>query len=166
MLLRVIEDGSTKSLLNASYDCYSSKFHIEFHAIWAETNPNVSLRFLVSWWNLDVLKFSAASLKPFVCDFGQYGLTWMSNMIFLCELTNVIPRLPCLFTMAKSVSSTVQLVNSLTFASGNLFYYAMWAFTSKRFPIELVPYYDGWQRSWWQTIHLIPGLPVCSMQQC
>jgi hypothetical protein len=35
-------------------------------------------------------------------------------MICLSELTIVIPRLPCLFTMAKAVSSTVELVNSVT----------------------------------------------------
>jgi hypothetical protein len=44
----------------------------------------------------------AASLERFVCHFGQYGLNWISNMIFLCKLTIVIPRLPCLFLMAKS----------------------------------------------------------------
>jgi len=29
----------------------------------------------------------------------------MSNMIFLCELTIVIPRLPCLFRMAGAVTA-------------------------------------------------------------
>ena len=35
-------------------------------------------------------------------------------MNFLCEFTIVIPRLPCLFGMAKAVSSTVALVISET----------------------------------------------------
>jgi len=49
----------------------------------------------------------------------------MSNVIFLCILTIVIPRLPCLFKMAKAVSSTVVLVNSETSVSDNSFDFAM-----------------------------------------
>jgi len=37
----------------------------------------------------------------------------MSNMNFLCELTIVIPRLPCHFRIAKAISSTFELVNSV-----------------------------------------------------
>jgi len=46
-------------------------------------------------------------------------------MIFLCKLTIVITRLPCLFMMAKAVSSTVELVNSVTSDYVNLFNFAM-----------------------------------------
>jgi len=42
----------------------------------------------------------------------------------------------------------------------------MWAFASKSVPIELVPCSDGWRRTWWQTIHMMPGLPVFSIPQC
>jgi hypothetical protein len=35
-------------------------------------------------------------------------------MLFLYTLTIVIPRIPRLFRMAKAVSSTVELVNSVT----------------------------------------------------
>jgi len=45
----------------------------------------------------------------------------MSNLIVLCILTIVIPRLPCVFKMAKAVSSTVVLVNLVRFVSVNLF---------------------------------------------
>jgi len=41
MLLRVIADGSTRSSRNALYDRRSSGFDIAFHAICAETNPNM-----------------------------------------------------------------------------------------------------------------------------
>jgi len=46
-------------------------------------------------------------------------------MIFLCELTIVIPQLSSLFKMAKAVSSTVEVVNSVTSDSVNLFNFAM-----------------------------------------
>jgi hypothetical protein len=49
----------------------------------------------------------------------------MSNLIFLCKLTIVIPRLPCLFKMVKAVSSTVEVVNSVTSVSDNSFNFAM-----------------------------------------
>jgi len=78
----------------------------------------------------------AASLEHFVCRFGQYGSTWMSNMIFLCELTIVIPRLPFLFVMANAVSSTIELVNSVTSDSVKL---CDVSFASKCFPIGLFP---------------------------
>jgi len=120
----------------------------------------------VSWWNLEVPKSLSASLERFVCHFGQYGSTWKSNMILLRELTIVIPRLPSLFRMAKAVSSTVELVNYVTSDSVNSFTFAMWAFASKCSPIELVPCSDGWWRTWWQTIHMMPGQPVSSIPQC
>jgi len=92
--------------------------------------------------------------------------SWMSNMTFLSELTIGIPRLPWLVRMPKAASSTVELVNSVTSNSVNLFNLAMWAFASKCFPIELVAYSDGYHRTWWQTIHLMPGLLVSSIPQC
>ena len=49
----------------------------------------------------------------------------MSNLIFLCELTNVIPQLPCLCRMAVADSSTIELVNSVSYDSVNLFNFAM-----------------------------------------
>jgi len=90
----------------------------------------------------------------------------MSNDNFNWDLTIVIPQLPCLFSKAKDVSWTVDLVNSHTFDSVNLFNFAMCAFASNCFPIELVPCSDGWRRTWWQTIHMMPGLPVSSITQC
>jgi len=45
-------------------------------------------------------------------------------MIFLGTLTIVIPRLPCLFRMAKAVSSTVELGNSVTSEGVNSFNFA------------------------------------------
>ena len=41
MYLNVLAAGSTNTLRNALYDRRSSRFHISFHAIWAETNPNM-----------------------------------------------------------------------------------------------------------------------------
>ena len=68
----------------------------------------------------------------------------MSNNNVNWDLTIVIPRLqPCRFRMAKAVSSTVELVNSDTSDSVNLFNFVMCAFASKYFPIELVPCSDG-----------------------
>jgi len=48
-------------------------------------------------------------------------------MNFFCDLTIVIPQLPCLFNMANAVSSTVELVNSETSNSVSLFNFAMCA---------------------------------------
>jgi len=166
MFLRVVADGSTKSPLNAIYDCRSSRYDTAFNRIRAKTKPNMRQRFHVSWWDSEVSKSLIATLEWFVCHLSQYGSTWMSNMIFPCELTIVIPGLPCLFRMAKAVSSTVKLVNSVTSDSVISFNFAMWAFASKCFPIELVPCSDGWQRTRWQTIHMMPGLLVSSIQQC
>jgi hypothetical protein len=46
-------------------------------------------------------------------------------MVFLWKLTIVIPQLPYLFRMAKAVSSTDNLVNSVTSDSLNSFNFAM-----------------------------------------
>jgi len=92
-----------------------------------QLNANVRQQFDVSGWNSEVSTSFAASSERFVCHFGQYGSTRMSSMIFLCEHTIVIPQLPCLFRMANSFSSTVKLVNSVTFDSVNSFNFAMWA---------------------------------------
>jgi len=90
-----------------------------------------------------------ASLERFVCHFGKYGLYWISNMIFLCKLTIVIPQLSCLFRMAKAVSSTVKLINSVSSDSVNSFNFAMCTFASQCFCIELVPCSDGSRRTKW-----------------
>jgi len=71
----------------------------------------------------------------------------MSDMIFLCKHPIVILRLASLFRMAKAVPSTIKLVNSVTCDSVNLFNFAMIAFASKCFPIELVLCSDGWPRT-------------------
>jgi len=166
MLVMVIADGCTRLSCNALYDRRSSRLDIVFHGIWAETNPDMREWFHMCWWNSELSKSLSASLERFDCHCVQYGITWMSNMIWLCELTIVIPRLPCLFSMAKTLSSTVELVNSVTADSANSFNFAMWAFTSKCYPIELVPCSDGWQRTWWQTIHMMPELSFSSIPQC
>jgi len=68
--------------------------------------------------------------------------------------------------MAKAVSSTVVLVNSDTSHSVKLSNFAMCAFANKCFPMEVVICSDGWWRSWWQTIYIMPGQPVSSIGQC
>jgi len=84
----------------------------------------------------------------------------------LCKLTIGIPRLPCLLHVAKVVSSTVALVNCVTFDTVNFFNFAMCAIPSRCLRIELVSCSDGCGRTWSQTVHMIPGLPVSSMLQC
>ena len=71
----------------------------------------------------------------------------MMNIIFLCELTIVVPRFPCLFSMASPVSSTIELVNSETCKSVNSFNFAMYPFASKSYPNELVACSDRWRRT-------------------
>jgi hypothetical protein len=166
MEFSVVADGSTSSSCNAWCDRRSSRFDIAFHTLWVETKPNISYRFNVSWWNSEGSMSVSASLERFVSHFNQYESIWMSNLILLCKLTVVIPRLPCLFRMAKAVSSTVELVNYVTSVSVDSCKFAMSAFASKCFPIELVPCSNGWRESWWQTIHMMPGLPLSSIPQC
>ena len=93
----------------------------------------------------------------------NWDKTEMSNMNFLSTLIILISQLPCLFSMAKAVSPTVEVVNMLTSNPVNSLNLAMSAFTSKCFPFDVVPYSDGWQRIWWQMIHMIPGLLVCNI---
>jgi len=87
-------------------------------------------------------------------------------MNFICDLTIVISRLPCLFNKANAVSSTVGLVNSEPSDSISSFNFAMWAFARKCIPMELVPCSDGWQSTWWETIHMMARRPVFSIPQC
>ena len=114
ILQRVVVDGCTWSSRNAIYDRRSCRFNIVLHAIWGETNPNRRSGFHVSWYNLEVSKSLADSLECVVCHFVQYGSMSMWNIIFLCEHTIVIPQLPCLFSVATAVSSTIQAVKSVT----------------------------------------------------
>ena len=67
--------------------------------------------------------------------------------------------------MAQAVSSTIELVNSVTSDSVNSFNFAMCAFACKCFSIELDPCSDGWWKTWWQMIVMIPGLPVSTILQ-
>jgi len=76
-----------------------------------------------------------------------------------------MPRLPCLFRVTKAVSSTVELVISVTSGSVNLFNIAIWTHASECSSIELVPCSDERPRTWWQPIHMIPRLPVSSIPQ-
>jgi len=55
----------------------------------------------------------------------------MSDDNFNWDLTIAIPRLPCLLSIAKAVSSNVDLVNSDCFDSGNSFDFVMCSFGSK-----------------------------------
>jgi len=91
---------------------------------------------------------------------------WMCNTNFLGELTILIPRLPCLLRMVKAVSSTVELVNSVTSDSVNSYKFAMCAFSSKCYPSELIPWSDGWQRPWSRMILMMLGLLVLSIPHC
>jgi hypothetical protein len=63
----------------------------------------------------------------------------MLNLNFLCELTTVNPPLPCLYSMAKAVSTTVKLINSAIYDMVNSSNYEICPFGNKCFIIELVP---------------------------
>jgi len=60
----------------------------------------------------------------------------ISNLIFLCKLTIVIPQLSCLFKMVNAVSSTIVLLNLVTSEAVNSVNFAMKAFASKRSPLS------------------------------
>jgi hypothetical protein len=88
----------------------------------------------MSWWNWKVTMFFAASSERLVCHFGQYGLTWLSNMNLICKFTLVIHWLPRHVRMGKAVSSTLELVDSENSDDVNLFHFPMWAVSSMLFP--------------------------------
>jgi len=116
----------------------------------------------------EIWKFHSLSLpvwSVFPVNSINMDQTWMSNMNFLCYLTIEIPQLPCLLRMAKTVSSTFKLVHSVNSDSANWFNFAIEAFASKCLPIVLVPCSDGCQRTWWQTIHIMPHLLLSSIPQ-
>jgi len=87
-------------------------------------------------------------------------------MDFLCKHTIVIPRLPCLFTIAKTVSSMVVLVNLETPNTIDSFIFGMSAFACKSIAIELVWYSDGWRRTWCPMVHMMRRLQFCSILLC
>jgi len=72
MSLRVLVDGITSSRHNAVYDVRSSMFDLRLLGISGETNPNIMLRSLLSWWNSAVRKSFAACLEYFVSQLNQY----------------------------------------------------------------------------------------------
>jgi len=67
--------------------------------------------------------------------------------------------------MAKAISSTVDLVNVVISDCVNSFNFGMCPSASKCFPIQQVPCSDGWQRTWWQIIPMMPGLRSSSILQ-
>jgi len=67
----------------------------------------------------------------------------MVNLNFLCKLTIRIHRLPYLLSMAKAVSSTVEIVSSVASDTVRSFNFAMGASASKCLLIELIPCSDG-----------------------
>jgi len=71
----------------------------------------------------------------------------MVNLIFLFELTIRISRVPYCLSMAKTVSSTVELVNSVISDTVNSFKFQICAFASKYLPNELVQCSDGWRKT-------------------
>jgi len=73
LLSRVVADGRRWSLHNGLYHHHSSAFDIVFCGILAETNPNMKSRFHVSWWDLEVSYFIAASMECYVCQLSYYG---------------------------------------------------------------------------------------------
>jgi hypothetical protein len=86
-------------------------------------------------------------------------------MNFWYNHTIVILRLPCLFHISNAVSSTMVLINAETSNSVSSCNYTRCTSASKCLHMELVPCINGYQMTWWQTIHMMPGLPVCSIPQ-
>ena len=84
----------------------------------------------------------------------------ISTLTSLCKLTIVIPQVSCLFSKAKVVPSNNRLLNSVTSNPVNLFICVMCIMTSKCFASKLVPWSDGWRRTRWQTLHIMPVIGV------
>jgi len=92
-----------------------------------------------STWVGEIRKFYSPSLPVWsvlLITLVNKDQPWMSNMICLCKLAIVIPRLARLLRMAKDASSTAKLVNSVTSDSVNSFNFAMWDFARKCSPLS------------------------------
>jgi len=92
--------------------------------------------------------------------------TKLSNINILGKCTIQIPPLNCLFKMAKAISSTFELANSVTTDFLTSFICAMSTLASKWYATELMPYSEGWRRSWSVTWHVMPWQLVFSILQC
>ena len=68
--------------------------------------------------------------------------------------------------MAKAVSSTFELVDSVISNSVTSFDFIMCALASRCFQIELVPGSDWWWRTWNEMMDMMPWLLVSSILQC
>jgi hypothetical protein len=77
-----------------------------------------------------------------------------------------IQWLPSRLWMANTASAHFELVNSVTLAIVNSFYFTICAIAGLCLHIELVPCSDWWQKTWWHTIYIMPGLEVGSIPQC
>lgn len=158
LLPRVIADSSTISSPNDFYDPHQSTYEISLYEISGKTKFNLRSWIHLSGWNSKVWKTLAASLECFGSNCRQYGLTKMSNMIFLCKLTFETPKLPSIFVTANAVSSTVELVNAVTSASVNSCRFVTGLFTNKGFPIEVDACSDAGRRVPSQTLDLTPSM--------
>jgi len=134
-----------------------------------EYEPEQILTWCSDYWCLGEIRHYQCPSLPVWSNLSvnlvNLNKTYMSNMNFVCELTIGIPRLPSLCSMAKAVSFAFGLVYSVTSDSVNLDNFAICSVASKCFPIEPVPCSDGWRRTWWQMIHIMPGLPDSSIPQ-
>jgi hypothetical protein len=88
------------------------------------------------------------------------------NMNFHCEHTIVFPWLCCLFNMAKAAPPNFELRNSVTCDTVNLYNFGLCAFAHQCFTTEPFSYFDECWRTWWQTMHLMPGMLASSIPQC
>jgi hypothetical protein len=66
-------------------------------------------------------------------------------MNFILEFTIVIPQLPCLFGMAKTVLLTVELLDQGTSITVHQSEFEMLTFASKGFPVDYIPWAEWWQ---------------------
>jgi len=165
MLLWKLVNGSSSGLCNAIYDLRSYWFDIAFHGTWTKTNANIRWQFQLSWWNSAVTKSVDDSLEHLIRQLIYY----ISDLYLKYEFP--------LRTYYCNSSTSLSLqygqscfINHWTgrcsdIQQFDLCNFAMSAFGSKFFPIQLVPCSEGWQTTWWQMIHMMPGLSVLSIPQ-
>jgi hypothetical protein len=99
-------DASTGWLHNTVYDGHSMRFDMAIQRIVTEPYHNARYQVHFSWDHSHASMSLAASLESFVCHFCPYGISWMSNMIFLCKLACGIPQLPYQFRIPTSIKKT------------------------------------------------------------
>jgi hypothetical protein len=143
MLLSVCADGNPKSLHNTVLERCSSRVKIVIHGAWAGTQPNMRLRFQVSWWNLAVWKSFAVCSELFVSPFSKCTQNLYIKYEFPLRIYNQNTSTSFALEYGQSCFTNRWTSQFSYFWLGELVLLCDVHYASQCLPIELVPCSDG-----------------------